>query len=156
MTDAMFARMLDHLLWADERTARSIASLSVSDADIVRRYAHVLGAEAVWLERIRGVPATVTPWPEIDLAGCAELAGRNHAAIGTLLDHLTPATLARTVAYTNTKGMPFSNSVEEMLHHVAMHGMYHRGQVALRVRELGGTPLATDFIAYLREAPRST
>jgi uncharacterized damage-inducible protein DinB len=147
----MLARMLDHLIWADERTARALASLPTPDADAIKRYAHILGAEAVWLERVTGTSATVTPWPEMDLAACSELARRNHAALRTLLHDLTPTTLTREVRYTNTKGASFSNSVEEVLHHVAMHGMYHRGQVAMRVRELGGTPLATDFIAYVRE-----
>ena len=52
-------------------------------------------------------------------------------------------------------GASFTNTVEEILHHVVMHGMYHRGQVALGVRHAGGTPLATDFIAFLREAEAS-
>lgn len=149
---AMLPRLLRHLLWADERTARSLASLPTPDADLTKRYAHILGAEAVWLKRIAGTPATVPPWPELDVAGCAALASRNHTWIRALIDELTPEALARVVRYTNTKGASFANTVEEILHHVVMHGMYHRGQVALGVRQGGGTPFATDFIAFMREA----
>ena len=39
----------------------------------------------------------------------------------------------------------------DLLHHVAMHGMYHRGQVAQDVRRQGGEPVSTDLIFYLRE-----
>ena len=35
--------------------------------------------------------------------------------------------------------------------HMATHGAYHRGQVALLVRDAGADPLATDFIVYMRE-----
>lgn len=64
---------------------------------------------------------------------------------------LDPATLVRTISYTNTKGAAFNNTVEEILHHMVMHGMYHRGQVARGVRQAGGVPLPTDFIVYVRE-----
>ena len=114
----MLARLLSRLLWADERTARGLASLPA--------------------------PADASPWPALDAAGCRILAERNHTALRALVALLTPGELARTIRYSNT--------VEEILHHVAMHGMYHRGQVALGVRQAGGTPLATDFIAFLREA----
>lgn len=152
MPDPMLARLLNHLLWADERTARALASLATPDGDLTRRYAHIVGAEAVWLARINGAPADVSPWPALDVAGCQALAERNHAGLRALATSLTPGELARTISYTNTTGASFTNTVEAILHHVVMHGMYHRGQVALGVRQAGGTPLATDFIAFLREA----
>jgi len=149
---AALSRLLRHLLWADERTAQALASLPAPDPELTKLFAHVLGAEAVWLARIAGEPATVMAWPALDIAACTALANQNHAAIETLAASLTDAELARTISYTNTKGVSFTNSVDDILQHVAMHGMYHRGQVALGVRQAGGTPLATDFVAYLREA----
>lgn len=148
----MLPRMLEHMIWADERTMRSLESLAAPDHDAVHRYAHILGAEAVWLQRIGGVPATISPFPELDLAGCAELARSNHAWIRRIVAELSPAFLSRAVSYTNSRGESYTNNVDDILHHVCMHGMYHRGQVVLRVREAGGTPLATDFIAFVREA----
>jgi len=38
----------------------------------------------------------------------------------------------------------------EMLLHVVNHGTYHRGQIAAKVRELGGKPVSTDYIYYTR------
>jgi uncharacterized damage-inducible protein DinB len=149
---ATLSRLLRHLSWADERTAQALASLPLPDPELTKLFAHVLGAEAVWLARIAGEPASVTPWPTLDIAACLALAKKNHAAIETLAASLTDAELARTISYTNTKAASFTNSVDDILHHVVMHGMYHRGQVALGVRHAGGAPLATDFVAYLREA----
>jgi len=34
---------------------------------------------------------------------------------------------------------------------VALHGSYHRGQVAAAVRAAGGEPVNTDYITYVRE-----
>lgn len=48
-------------------------------------------------------------------------------------------------------------SVRQAMTQAAMHSHYHRGQNATRLRELGGVPPMTDFIAWLRDgkpAPR--
>jgi len=31
-----------------------------------------------------------------------------------------------------------------------MHSVYHRAQIAMAIKEAGGTPAVTDFIAYAR------
>lgn len=147
----MLPRLLDHLIWADRRTAESLAAMTPPPADAVRRYAHILGAEATWLARLAGRDAGVAVWPDADLSGCAALAARNHEELARYGGELDGEHRGRRVTYRNTRGDEFTNTVEEILHHVALHGMYHRGQVALLVREAGGTPLATDLIAYLRE-----
>jgi len=40
-------------------------------------------------------------------------------------------------------------SVSQSIVQVVLHSTYHRGQIATRIRELGGTPPLTDFIAYI-------
>jgi uncharacterized damage-inducible protein DinB len=41
--------------------------------------------------------------------------------------------------------------VEDVLLHVALHGSYHRGQIAAAVRAAGGEPVNTDFVTWTRE-----
>ncbi len=144
----MLTTLMNHLRWADRRTADALDTLE-PPAELVRIWAHVLGAEETWLARIIGRDPVVAVWPELDRTGCRELMARNHDALGELLDAGAGA-LDRGVTYRNSRGEEFTNTVSEILHHVAMHGMYHRGQVALEVRRLGGEPLATDLIVYLR------
>jgi uncharacterized damage-inducible protein DinB len=40
--------------------------------------------------------------------------------------------------------------VRDALIQMAMHSQYHRGQNALRIRELGGEPPLTDYIVWVR------
>jgi uncharacterized damage-inducible protein DinB len=40
--------------------------------------------------------------------------------------------------------------VADVLTHVAMHGVYHRGQIAGAVRAANGTPAYTDYIQAVR------
>ncbi len=41
-----------------------------------------------------------------------------------------------------------------MMQHLANHSTYHRGQVALMMRQLDAAPLATDFHVFLVEGRR--
>ncbi len=40
-------------------------------------------------------------------------------------------------------------SLAHLMQHLANHSTYHRGQVALMMRQLGAEPLATDFAMFL-------
>ena len=95
-------------------------------------------------------------WPALDLAGCAELAQATHAGYSAVLAELTPAELSRVIPYVNSAGDAFHSTVEDILVHVAMHGSYHRGQVALLLRDAGCEPSPTDYIAFVRGAPAAT
>ena len=45
-------------------------------------------------------------------------------------------------------------SLAHLMQHLANHSTYHRGQVALMMRQLAAQPLATDFAMFLMEGRR--
>jgi uncharacterized damage-inducible protein DinB len=52
------------------------------------------------------------------------------------------------------KMLPFRTtqvSLARLMQHLANHSTYHRGQIALMMRQLGAEPLATDFHVFLVE-----
>ena len=52
------------------------------------------------------------------------------------------------------KMVPFRTRQIKLMHlmqHLANHSTYHRGQIALMMRQLGAEPLATDFHVFLME-----
>jgi len=54
------------------------------------------------------------------------------------------------------KVLPFRTtqiSLACLMQHVANHSTYHRGQIALMLRQLDAEPPATDFHVFLAEAP---
>jgi uncharacterized damage-inducible protein DinB len=55
------------------------------------------------------------------------------------------------ISYKNSKGVDFTTSVEDLLTHVAFHGIYHRGQIMLLMRNSGKDVAATDYAMYMRE-----
>jgi len=56
----------------------------------------------------------------------------------------------RVLVYHNYVGDPYKNNVEQIMIHLVNHSSYHRGQVALLLREKGFEPINTDFITYDR------
>jgi uncharacterized damage-inducible protein DinB len=63
---------------------------------------------------------------------------------------LTEDELARGFEITTQKGDRFSQLVWQALQHLVNHSSYHRGQITTMLRQIGGTPISTDLIAYYR------
>lgn len=152
------ARLFEHMFWADTRVLELLDSEpAAASADVLRLFAHVLAAERVWLLRVRGEDSSVQPvWPELSTAELHALAASNAEGFAALLNEFHDNDLAADTVYANSQGVPFRNSVSDILLHVALHGSYHRGQIALAVRGAGGTPVNTDFIAFARTAAAGT
>ncbi len=151
-----FKRLFAHARWADARTLRSIVDSEHLPAHALELFAHVLAAEHVWLSRMRGVAAKMAVWPTMTIAECDALMNENHAGYSAYLGEITDDALAESVFYRNSAGHEFTSTVEDMLTQVAMHGSYHRGQIAALVRAAGDTPQPTDYIAFARGAPAAT
>lgn len=146
-------QLMGHLQWADTRVLDGLRVAPGTDPRALEIYAHVLGAEQVWVSRVMGRSSPVSVWPALTLEQCEALASRNAADLRTLLADGDPGAMSREVAYVNSAGTSFRSTVEDIVVHVALHGMYHRGQVALLVRMSGGDPSPTDYIAFVRGSP---
>ena len=152
-----FFRMLfAHAQWADKRTLQSIIESEHLPAHALELFNHVLAAEHVWLSRMSGTPARHQVWPTLSVAECDALMIETHGGYSAYLAALDDAGLAASVTYRTSAGQEFTSNVEDMLTQVAMHGAYHRGQIAALVRAAGDTPQPTDFIAFVRGAPAAT
>jgi uncharacterized damage-inducible protein DinB len=146
-------KLVDHLAWADARVLEGLRTSPGSDPRALELYAHVLGAEHVWLARIAVTLPRVAVWPLLTLEGCSRLSAENVAGLRRVVADATPASLASTVKYTNSAGRTYDSRIEDILLHIALHGVYHRGQVALIVRMAGGEPAPTDYIGFIRGEP---
>jgi len=146
-------KLVDHLEWADAATLRALEDAPGSDTRALTVYGHVLGAEAVWLARIAGRPQDVAVWPTLSLDESRSLGARNVAELKALLQSADEGGIEREIDYRNSAGQSFRSKVEDILLHVCLHGAYHRGQIAQMIRQGGGEPPPTDFIAFIRGAP---
>jgi len=148
--------LFGHMAWADDRALDSLEAARHVPPRALELFGHVLGAEAEWLARLEQRPSDVAIWPSFGLAECRAAAARNREGYAAFLARLSPGDLDRQVRYRNSRGAEFESRIEDILLHVAMHGSYHRGQVALIVRAAGEEPSPTDYIAFVRGAPAAT
>lgn len=148
-------RLIEHAEWANAQLVAALERQPVAD-DVVELFAHVLGAEEVWLSRLEGRKATLAVWPALSISQSAAAAASNAVAWREYMTRLTSEDMRREVSYVNSAGQAFTSTIADIVTHVAMHGSYHRGQVSLRIRRDGGTPAPTDFIAFVRGSPAAT
>ena len=146
-------KLIEHLKWADAAALEALRTSNGSDARALTIYSHVLGAEAVWLARLAGRPLDVAVWPVLSLEQAASLAARNAAELEAVVASIAPDDLGREIDYRTSDGRAFRSTIDDILLHIALHGSYHRGQIALLIRGGGGEPAATDYIAFARGAP---
>ncbi|RMF83833.1 MAG: hypothetical protein D6736_20645 [Nitrospinota bacterium] len=124
---------------------------SQDNASARRFLAHIIGAQQIWLARLKGEETTaVQVWPSLTLAQCRQLLEELRQAWIEFFHPLTPERLRENVSYQNTEGTRFTNPLQDILLHVAMHSAYHRGQIATAMREAGQQPAVTDYIAFVR------
>lgn len=137
--------------WANQEAVTAIRAAGGENTRSIRLMAHILGAERVWLERLRRVPQSVLVWPEPDLARCEAEANTLSREWHEYLELATAGDVSQTVSYKNSKGESWDSAIVDVLTHVMMHSAYHRGQIASNMRSVGQTPAYTDFIHAVRQ-----
>lgn len=140
--------LFDHDWWAHEQLIAELQRMP-PDAETLRLLAHVIATEHLWLSRIDSVQPRVAVWPALTLHEIVALETENRGRIRELVRQPDDSRDQR-VHYRNTAGNAFDNTVGEILTHVAMHGHYHRGQIARVMRTAGREPVYTDYIGFVR------
>jgi uncharacterized damage-inducible protein DinB len=146
----LLRQLYAHMTWANDVVIDALRIDPSPDAEALRLLAHIVAAEHLWYARIQARQPRLPVWPSLSLEQCASNAKENGAEYDALLDVLDDAGLQRVVHYRNSAGVEYDNTVVDILTHVAMHGCYHRGQIARQMRASGGTPAYTDYIGYVR------
>lgn len=116
--------------------------------------AHLIAAREMWLYRFG-----VLPTPPANLfpgsADLSQLEGHWETVCDKWTDYLgrlTDADLDRVFEYTSFDGGRFRNRVGDVLTQLFGHSWYHRGQIAMLVKQAGGSPAITDLIYWCRES----
>ena len=145
------ARLFEYDAWANRETLASLRAAGVPSPRALRLAAHVVAAEWLWLCRLERKPPHLAVWPELALDECEAQAAGLPRRWKDLLEALPLEALARHVSYVNSKGEPWTSSLQDIVTHVVLHSAYHRGQIAADQRGSGQAPAYTDFIHCTRQ-----
>lgn len=153
---ALIRQLWQHKAWADAELERGLGTAGDTHTAAWREYAHMLGADEVWLSRIQARTPRAPVWPDIPnadvLALCETIRHDYHA----LLAELGEQDVQRVISYCNSHGQPFDTPLGDILVHVALHAQYHRGKVNLLLRQQQAEPAPGDFISFVRGVPAAT
>ncbi|MFN8447164.1 MAG: DinB family protein [Anaerolineae bacterium] len=160
MNAAYFRRMIDYTYWAHRQVWGCVAELSddqftrpcdYSVGSVQQQVVHTMGAEWLWLQRVRGEqpepflqaedfptrPAIRARWDEIEAGWRAYVAA------------LTDDQLEQPLVYTSiTGGARREQILWEGLAQIVNHATDHRAQTLALIHQVGGRTLAQDFIFY--------
>ena len=137
--------------WANREALRSLQEMEHPPERARKLMAHIVAAELLWMARLQQTAQQTATWPEFGLDDCQRLIAELRQTWEQYLAEMTDAGLDSEVPYTNSKGERYRNAVRDILTHVLMHGVYHRGQIAAAVRDRAGEPAYTDFIEAVRK-----
>ena len=158
--------------WANNRVFQAVSGLSLeqftrdlggSFGSVRDTLLHILAGEWTWLvywrEQSHGpallaelrtrreslfnpvsfpnVAAVRSKWAEVEEDQIAFVSSLTNACLGKMLPYRTTQL-----------------SLAHLMQHLANHSTYHRGQIALMMRQLDAEPMATDFHVFLAEGRR--
>lgn len=151
----MLRDLLRHKGYANAALLKAIRQHSVAaqDEELRKLLHHILLANRFWFMRSIGrdldlqkesqVPASLEP--------LAALYRETHDQEMEWISGLKEADLEQKLETRFIAGQTFS--VAQGMMQVIMHSQGHRAQCLTRVRSLGGTPPATDFVLWLKDRP---
>jgi uncharacterized damage-inducible protein DinB len=155
--------------WANSRVLRAASTVSAeqftrdlggSFRSVRDTLLHILGGEWIWLAYWKEPPSSPAllsgliakrdglfnpnAFPSADAVQLkwAEIE-REQAEF---VNRMTNEALGRTLPFRGTQ-----IKLMHLMQHLANHSTYHRGQIALMLRQLSAQPLATDFHVFLME-----
>jgi PhnB protein len=127
------------------------ARASPSFARAVGKMAHLVAARQMWLFRLGVVADRPEGW--FPATALEELPAAAEAVEGlwtAYLARLTDADLAADVTLTGGDGRRYRWRLADLLTQLFGHAWYHRGQIAMMVKDLGGEAVDTDYIFWNR------
>jgi uncharacterized damage-inducible protein DinB len=158
MTPTEVRRLFAYNRWANRRLLVAASLLSRDDfgRDMHASYGsvrgtliHILWGEGRWLQFWKDGSFIPDPDPdEYPTVAALEAAWEQiEEQQQTFAAALTEQTLAATL---NVREQEYT--LAELVQHILNHSTYHRGQVAVLLRQIGHRPPSTDFRLFLTEA----
>ena len=146
----LLIQLLDYEHWANQRVISTLQQVSAPPSRAVEVMGHILSAQEVWFNRITGNPSPTAVWQEVPVQGMNSKAERQYQVLKAYLNEISEQTLATGIAYRNSKGDAFENTLRDILTHLSHHAAYHRGQVIQLLRPYVAQLPATDYIVWIR------
>ena len=159
MTVKDLETMFDYSYWANAKLFEVMSQLTPeqftqsvagSYGSVRNTIVHMLSAEWGWLDRCggakRGPALNAADFPT--LASVHDRWQQVETHLREFLRNLRDEDLGRIVEFTLGNGPKQAMPLGALMQHAAVHGVHHRGQIALLLRTLGKVPGNVDMLIY--------
>src|SRR3954468_19479161 len=111
LVNKLLLRLVRHMRWADTAVGAVLDSADPTNAEAARLFAHIAAVEHLWYARIHDQAPDHGVWPALDVRAARALAARQADLFEALVRDADASTLERNVAYRNSAGRDFRNTV---------------------------------------------
>ena len=142
-----FVRLFEYDHWANQFVMESMATIENLPTKPLDRMSHLVICQQLWLSRMTDDferPSDI--FPHWSLQEVNSNSDAIFERMGRLVAELTDELLGQPFEYQAMDGNRFESLRSEILTQLALHGSYHRGQIAVELNPLLDKPLTTDFI----------
>ena len=145
-----FIRLYKYNAWANNRIFDLLESLETPTERSLGHFTHVINAQSIWMSRFtdakyEGGLFGVKPLSELRIQ-----AAENERNLNRFFEQSTEETFESLFSYKSIKGEPFTNSMSDILTHLANHGSHHRAQILSDMKPHVEVLPVIDFIAFAR------
>jgi uncharacterized damage-inducible protein DinB len=143
-----------HQEWADAEHWRMLTSHAAARDDQTVRtrlhHIHLVEHAFLWMVGDRTIPPRITTLEDFPSLDTLRAYARGYySQMDAIFSSVTDERLAAAITIPWFQDPPLSITVADALTQCVMHSQHHRGQNAVRLRELGGQPSDTDYIIWL-------
>ena len=140
-------RLFDYNRQANKRLIELFLEQNHLNEKLHQLLSHIINAQELWNARIEDRHPQLGVW---ELIHPSSLGSWNDKVYEQTAELIKTYLFDHRIAYVNSKGDSFTSTLEEILNHLFYHAAYHRGQVAIYMRQIGLEPPNTDFIEFCR------
>lgn len=145
-----FLELLAYDHWATN-TYINVAVRHEVTTQVHRILSHILSAGSIWIGRLTGSEARLNVWEELPLESYQHIKNHQYAMVRSILNKLENKDFYTLVTYTTTSGERFSQPTKDIFTHLVNHNSYHRGQIALLLKNQIDKVPPTDYIVWSRQ-----
>jgi uncharacterized damage-inducible protein DinB len=155
---ALVARLYEYNAWANEHLCSVASGLSEDELrtedgsySLLGSFGHIAAAQVNWLERWRtgrnSVP-TAERQRYVSLAAVRAAVDGSHNELREYIGGLDDERLDGDLTFRDSSGSGNTVALWRLMLHVANHGSYHRGEIAMMLTQLGRSPGDLDFVFW--------
>lgn len=156
-----FIEMVAYNAWANSKFRSILKTIPLSSLNIPTPYGsltdriiHIFVSVDMWLDRIEGntlnkirTASDFSGWEDIERSWISA----DRRLIAFVKDVINKESIDQEIYYESLKNDKFQSTISNILIHLSHHQMYHRGQIAMALRQNHLPPVpSTDGIAFFR------